>query len=69
MATISDPKDTRGQLIAASSVNGTAVHDTAGAKLGSIYDVMLDKVSGNIQYACMSFGGFLGIGERFHPLT
>jgi sporulation protein YlmC with PRC-barrel domain len=68
MATISDPKDTRGQLIAASTVNGTAVYDTAGTKLGSIHDVMLDKVSGKADYAIMSFGGFLGIGERYHPL-
>jgi sporulation protein YlmC with PRC-barrel domain len=68
MATINDPKDTQGQLIAASTVNGTAVYDTAGTKLGSIHDVMLDKVSGKADYAIMSFGGFLGIGERYHPL-
>ena len=36
--------------------------------LGEIYDVMLEKRSGNIAYAVMSFGGFLGIGERYHAL-
>ncbi len=29
---------------------------------------MLDKVSGQAAYAVMSFGGFLGVGERYHPL-
>ncbi len=29
---------------------------------------MIDKYSGQVAYAVMSFGGVLGIGERFHPL-
>lgn len=29
---------------------------------------MLDKVSGKVAFAVMSFGGFLGIGEKYHPL-
>lgn len=68
MATVKDPTDTRGRLIAASQVNGTNVYNPAGEKLGHIYDVMLDKVSGKADYAIMSFGGFLGIGDRYHPL-
>jgi hypothetical protein len=59
---------TTGTLIAAEKVNGTAVYDAAGEKLGSIDDIMLDKVSGRAIYAVMSFGGFLGMGEKFHPL-
>ncbi len=68
MATLNDPSDTRGRLIAASQVNGTTVYNRSGEKLGSIYDVMLDKSSGKAEYAVMSFGGFLGIGDRYHPL-
>ena len=68
MATLNDPSDTRGRLIAASQVNGTTVYNRAGEKLGSIYDVMLDKMSGRAEYAVMSFGGFLGVGDRYHPL-
>jgi len=30
---------------------------------------MIDKVSGQAIYALMSFGGFLGIGENYHPLA
>lgn len=67
-ATISDPADTRGRLIAASNVNGTTVYDPRGEKLGSVYDVMLDKLSGHAEYAVMSFGTFLGMGGSYHPL-
>jgi sporulation protein YlmC with PRC-barrel domain len=68
LASIKDPSDTRGRVIAASNVNGTNVYNNAGEKLGSVYDVMLDKFSGKVQYAVMSFGGFLGIGDKYHPL-
>jgi sporulation protein YlmC with PRC-barrel domain len=53
---------------AADKVVGTRVFNTAGEHLGEIHDIILDKVSGKVVYAVMSFGGFLGIGERYHPL-
>lgn len=56
------------RLIAATKVNGTSVRNSAGESLGSIYDVMIDKQSGKVEYAIMSFGGFLGMGEHYHPL-
>ena len=67
------PSGTGGQretarMIAASKVNGTKVYNAAGESLGSVYDLMLDKQSGRVSYAIMSFGGFLGIGEKYHPL-
>ncbi len=68
MAVVTNPSDTSGRLIAAGKVNGTGVYNLAGDKLGSVYDVMLDKRSGQAQYAILSFGGFLGIGEKYHPL-
>ena len=68
MANLENPSDTRGRMIAASKVNGTSVYNTASEKLGSVYDIMLDKVSGHAEYAVLSFGGFLGIGEKYHPL-
>ncbi len=60
--------DETGSLIAASKVNGTNVYNRQGESLGSIYDVMIDKISGQVSYAVMSFGGFLGMGEDYHPL-
>jgi len=55
-------------LIAASKVKGTSVYDGAGNSLGSIHDVMLDKRKGQVAYAVLSFGGFLGLGEKYHPI-
>jgi sporulation protein YlmC with PRC-barrel domain len=55
-------------LIAASKVNGTSVYNPQGESLGSINDVMLNKRSGQVSYAVMSFGGFLGLGEKYHPV-
>ena len=60
--------DETSSLISSDKVEGTAVYDRAGEKLGSIHTVMIDKVSGRVAYAVMSFGGFLGIGDRYHPL-
>jgi PRC-barrel domain len=57
-----------GSLIAASKVNGTNAYNGQGESLGSIYDVMIDKQSGKVAYAVMAFGGFLGMGEDYHPL-
>jgi sporulation protein YlmC with PRC-barrel domain len=57
-----------GALISAGKVKGTAVYNAVGDDLGTIHDVMIDKSSGRVAYAVMSFGGFLGIGEKYHPL-
>ena len=60
--------DETGSLISASKVTGTNVYNRQGDKLGSVYDVMLNKMNGQVAYAIMSFGGFLGMGESYHPL-
>ncbi|NPD69820.1 PRC-barrel domain-containing protein (plasmid) [Lichenicola cladoniae] len=68
MASVDNPSETGGRVIAASKVSGTSVYSEAGEKLGNVYDVMLNKVSGKAEYAILSFGGFLGIGDKYHPL-
>ena len=60
--------DETSDLISSDKVEGTAVYNRQGEKLGSIHTVMIEKVSGKVAYAVMSFGGFLGIGDRYHPL-
>lgn len=57
-----------GRLIASDKVEGTAVYNREGEHLGSVHNFMVDKESGQVAYAVMSFGGFLGIGESYHPL-
>ena len=55
-------------LIASDKVEGTAVYNRSGERLGTVHNFMVDKRSGQVSYAVMSFGGFLGIGEGYHPL-
>jgi sporulation protein YlmC with PRC-barrel domain len=55
-------------LIGSDKVQGTAVYGADGEKIGSIERVMIEKVSGRVSYAVLSFGGFLGIGDDYYPL-
>jgi sporulation protein YlmC with PRC-barrel domain len=54
--------------IRATKVIGTSVKNRAGESIGKIEDVVLDKVSNNIVFAVVGFGGFLGMGEKYHPV-
>jgi hypothetical protein len=60
--------DETNQLISSGKVDGTAVYNTRSEKLGSIHHLMIDKFTGHVEYAVMSFGGFLGVGENYYPL-
>ena len=55
-------------VISSDRVEGTTVYNTAGEKLGSIDDLMIDKISGQVRYAVMEFGGFLGMGTDRYPI-
>lgn len=55
-------------LILANRVIGTPVFSAAGERIGHIDDLSVNRLSGQVIYAVLSFGGFLGIGEKFHPL-
>ena len=52
------------RLIASDKVEGTAVRRSDGEKLGSIKRVMIDKRTGKVPYAVMTFGGFLRYRRR-----
>ena len=54
-------------VISSDRVEGTAVYNDLD-KLGSIDDLMIDKRSGQIRYAVLEFGGFLGMGTDRYPL-
>jgi sporulation protein YlmC with PRC-barrel domain len=55
-------------LIGSDKVQGTPVYRSNGERVGTIERVMIDKLSGKVAYAVMSFGGFMGIGEDYYPL-
>ena len=44
------------------------IKDLSGNTIGEVEDIVLDKFSSNIMFAVVGFGGFLGIGEKYHPL-
>ena len=60
-------KETR-SLIASDKVEGTSVYRSGGEKVGTIERLMIDKITGKVAYAVMSFGGFMGIGQDYYPL-
>lgn len=55
-------------LIASDRVEGTDVRRSGGDKIGSIQRLMIDKLSGKVAYAVLSYGGFLGMGEKHFPI-
>ena len=55
-------------LIASNKVEGTAVYNEGGDKLGTIHNFMLDKLSGQVEYVVLSFGGLFGLGNDYYPL-
>jgi hypothetical protein len=66
-AMVTETRET-GSLIGSDKVEGTAVFGADDTKIGSIERVMIDKMSGRVSYAVLSFGGFLGIGDDHYPL-
>jgi sporulation protein YlmC with PRC-barrel domain len=65
---VSVEHDETTDMIASSKVEGTAVYNRKGEKLGEVYNFMVGKRSGRVAYAVMSFGGFLGIGQKYHAV-
>lgn len=55
-------------LISSEKVDGTAVYNREGDRLGSIKHFMVGKRDGRVRYAVLTFGGLFGIGERYYPL-
>ena len=56
------------QWISSADVQGTEVYGQGDKHVGEIDHLIIDKVSGRIAYAVMSFGGFLGLGESHYPV-
>ena len=60
--------DETDRLISSQKVDGTAVYNRNGDKLGTVDHMMIDKFTGQVEYAVMSCGGFLGIGDSYSPV-
>src|ERR1700738_1690680 len=67
-STTVDNRRETASLIGSDKVEGTAVYGPDNQKIGSVQRVMIDKMSGKVAYAVISFGGFLGMGEDYYPV-
>jgi sporulation protein YlmC with PRC-barrel domain len=54
----------RRRVLSASTLTGDRVRNSAGEDLGKVEQIMIDIPSGRVAYAVVSFGGFLGIGDK-----
>jgi hypothetical protein len=68
MATTVDNRRETSNLIGSDKVDGTAVYGADENKIGNVQRVMIDKISGQVRYVVVSFGGFLGMGEDYYPM-
>jgi hypothetical protein len=56
------------QFISSEDVHGTEVYGIGDNHIGEIDHLMIDKMSGRVAYAVVSFGGFLGLGHSHYPI-
>lgn len=67
---LSDTRDTSTdrqnfrRVLSAGTLSGDRVRNAAGEDLGKIEEIMIDVPSGRVAYAVLSFGGFLGMGNK-----
>jgi len=52
----------------ASDVIGSKVENPAGENLGKVEELVIDPQTGGIEYAVLSFGGFLGMGDKLFAI-
>jgi len=57
-------KTTEPRIIRTANITGVEVRNREAQKLGSIQDLVIDVRRGRVAYAALSFGGFLGIGDK-----
>jgi sporulation protein YlmC with PRC-barrel domain len=56
------------QPLISARVDDTPVFDSDGRKLGSVYSFHIDRANGRVEYAVLSTGGLLGLGQSYHPI-
>ncbi len=55
-------------LISVGKVEGTVLFDRSGEKIGTVRDLVIDKLTGNVRHVVIGFGGLLGMGEEMFPM-
>jgi len=69
-STITDNTSTKSyrRVMSASTLSGDKVLNPVGEELGKINDIMIDVPTGKVAYAVLSFGGFLGLGDKLFAI-
>ena len=62
--TKTDPNKKYRRVLSASTLAGDQVQNSAGEDLGKVDEIMIDIPAGKVAYAVLSFGGFLGMGDK-----
>ncbi|WAI81562.1 MULTISPECIES: PRC-barrel domain-containing protein [Achromobacter] len=69
---VGGPKSSPGgpgpEVMAASTLEGNDVYNSAGDELGSIKEIMIDVPRGRVAYAVLSRGGVMGIGDKLFAI-
>ncbi len=58
----------RNGIVKANDVVGVEVRNPQNEDLGKVETVMLDKYEGDVRYVVLSFGGFLGMGDKYFAM-
>lgn len=61
-------KDHKKRMLTGDSLIGAEIRNPAGERLGDITELMIDLETGEIAYAVLAVGGFLGLGEKLFAL-
>lgn len=56
------------KVLSASTLKGDDVYNLEGEKVGKIDEIMLDVEEGVVAYAVLSFGGFMGMGDKLFAI-
>jgi sporulation protein YlmC with PRC-barrel domain len=56
------------RCVSSNDVQGTDVYGADGSSVGEVDHLIIDKLSGRVAYAVISFGGFMGLGESHYPI-
>lgn len=56
------------RLVPIGNIEGATAYNGSGDRLGTISRLMVDNSTGQIEYAVLALGGFLGMGESQHPV-
>jgi len=69
MAQASNPQSGgRRSIVSTNTLTNMNVRNPSGEDLGKIEDVMLDQTDGSVAYAVLSFGGFMGMGDKLFAI-